>query len=394
MQGLGLIAVVFVVLVVHFSEENVVGGRAAVVAYCRRVSHHSFNLGKKKRGERRQEKALTPLALDAKENPYPPPKHFQRLHEKDAALQIIEVVQVRAQLDAPRASQNAVYDYSRVIHLLRMEEPMPTQAPRMLRVLAIPFRGEKCEVPIPRYVPIERISRVDDNGEQPQPEQRRFAHPVLARIRAPLQRTKNDYRKRGRVLQCVCQMHAAPARRRTDLPRSSVCPLHAEILNQALSKPDQRGDGYYEGDPECAAAIAVRWTRRRMFRAEEHAQRDEQIAQHFGVTRQRICQQDIAEFPVCRLGDAADGNAFQGAERPRAAVAADEGDGRDEADDEEEEVDVWQDFPGGDVFGGARGEGPEEEEGEGERDGQDGGYTVGGEVVRGVVGTGARWVAD
>lgn len=44
---------------------------------------------------------LTPFTLHAKENPHPSPEHLQHFHREYTTLQIIEVIQVRAELQAP-----------------------------------------------------------------------------------------------------------------------------------------------------------------------------------------------------------------------------------------------------------------------------------------------------
>ena len=40
-------------------------------------------------------KLLTPFCLHPKEDPHPSSKHFQKLHDKNASLQVIEMIQMR-----------------------------------------------------------------------------------------------------------------------------------------------------------------------------------------------------------------------------------------------------------------------------------------------------------
>lgn len=47
--------------------------------------------------------SLTPFGLNPQENPHPSAANFQEFHQEDTALQIVEVIQVRRQLETPRA---------------------------------------------------------------------------------------------------------------------------------------------------------------------------------------------------------------------------------------------------------------------------------------------------
>lgn len=67
-----------------------------------------------------------PLRLHAKENPHPPPKHLQHLHGEDPALEIVEVVQMRTELQAPCAPQHGVHDDRAVVEFLGVEPSVPT----------------------------------------------------------------------------------------------------------------------------------------------------------------------------------------------------------------------------------------------------------------------------
>ena len=140
-----------------------------------------------------------------------------------------------------------------------------------------------------------------------------------------LHSAKYDDRECGRVLQRISQMHASPPRRRTNLPRPPIRLLHAKVLSEALSQPNERGNRNHKRDPERASAIPVRRPGGRVLRGEKHAQRDEQVAEHLRVTGERIGEQDVAELPVLRLRDPANRYALQRREGPGAAIAAHEG---------------------------------------------------------------------
>ena len=74
--------------------------------------------------------------------------------------------------------------------------------------------------------------------------------------------------------------------------------------------------------------------------------------------------------------------------------AADEGNGYYEADDEDEEVEVGEDLPGGDGRGAAIREAPEEEERKDERGGEGERNAVAGEIMRRVVRRVSRGVSE
>lgn len=189
-------------------------------------------------------------------------------------------------------------------------------------------------------------------------------------------------------------MHTTPARRLGQAPRLRICALHTEILGDTLPQPNQRGNANHKRHPEGASAIAIRRARTAVRRRKEHAQAHEQIAQHFRIRRQRIGKQYVSKLAVGGLGDAANANTLQRRQRPAAARARDKGQRCDEAHDEDDKVQVRQNFPGGNVCRAAAGQGPEQEERECEGNGEEGGDAVGGEVVGEVVRRGARGVAD
>lgn len=106
----------------------------------------------------RRIRRLTPLGLHSEEDPDPSPEYLQTLHHENATLEIIEMVQMRAELDAPGAPEEEIHDDHRVVHLLGMEPPLAAKSPRMLGVTS--FGGKQRKVPIFCDVPVERVKRI------------------------------------------------------------------------------------------------------------------------------------------------------------------------------------------------------------------------------------------
>lgn len=197
----------------------------------------------------------------------------------------------------------------------------------------------------------------------------------------PLHRTKDDDGERRGVLGCVGQVLAAPADRL--LVRRGP---HAHVLNQALAQTDEVGQGHEQWDQDAAAAVTVWAVGGGAGRAveEHHADADEEIAQHFGVRREDIGQEDVAEFAICGLGEAADTDALEGREEA-AAAAVGEGEaaeGKDEEEGEDEQVGHGHPVIVNDEGWVAVGEEPKGDDGEGKSRGDDSGEAVGRKVVR------------
>lgn len=308
-----------------------------------------------------------PLRLHTKENPHPPPKHLQHLHGENPALEIVEMVQMRAELQAPCTPQHGVHHDRAVVEFLGVEPPVAAQAPGVLGIVAFLWRGEEAEVPVARDVPVEAIAGIHNNSAHPHSKKRSFRDAKGGGVAGALERAEDDDGEGGGVLQCVGEVRAAPACCGVYLAGALVGFLHAHVFCYALAQADQVGNGDDEGDHEGAAAVAVGRAGGAVRAVEEHAEADEEVAEYFCIARERIGEENVAEFPVCGFGDAPDAYAFEGCEGSAAAVAGDEGYGGDEADYEDEEVEVWQDLPAGDVDGGAAGcDNPEEEQREGE----------------------------
>jgi hypothetical protein len=74
----------------------------------------------------KQTKVLAPFGLDAEEDPDPASKNFEQLHHKDAAFQVIEVVQVWRELETPSATEHQVHADSTVVHFFGVEIAITT----------------------------------------------------------------------------------------------------------------------------------------------------------------------------------------------------------------------------------------------------------------------------
>ena len=59
---------------------------------------------------------LTPFRLHSKKDPYPSSRHLQNLQTKDPALEVIPMIQMRAELQTPRHPQYEIQDDCCVIH--------------------------------------------------------------------------------------------------------------------------------------------------------------------------------------------------------------------------------------------------------------------------------------
>jgi hypothetical protein len=127
-----------------------------------------------------------PFALHAEKDPDPSPENFEHLHRENAPLEIIKVIQMRTQLQTPCTPQQRIYDNRRVIELFGMEVAIPSQAPWVVWVVALLWKGEEREIPIARYIPVEAVTRVDHHGGHPKAEQCCFRDTETIRIRGAL----------------------------------------------------------------------------------------------------------------------------------------------------------------------------------------------------------------
>lgn len=99
-----------------------------------------------------------PLALDAEEDPYPPPQHLEDLHGENPPLKIIKVVQMHAEFQTPRTPQQGIHGDSGVVEFLGVEPAVSAETPRVFWVIAFAGAREERQVPVLGYVPVETIS--------------------------------------------------------------------------------------------------------------------------------------------------------------------------------------------------------------------------------------------
>ena len=97
----------------------------------------------------------TPFGLNPEENPDPSSRDFQKLHGKYPTLEVVEVIEMRRELEAPGAAEEKVHENDGIVDLLGVEEEVPTQSPRVLRVIALSGGGKHREIPIFGDIPIE-----------------------------------------------------------------------------------------------------------------------------------------------------------------------------------------------------------------------------------------------
>lgn len=97
---------------------------------------------------------LTPLRLHTEENPDPSPQKLEEFHGEDASLEVIEVIQVWGELQAPCTPQQSVHDNSSVVEFLGVKVAVSSQPKGILWVIPLSWR-EQGQVPISHHVPPE-----------------------------------------------------------------------------------------------------------------------------------------------------------------------------------------------------------------------------------------------
>lgn len=152
------------------------------------------------------------------------------------------------------------------------------------------WAGEEAEVPVARDVPVKAVAGVDDHSAHPHSEERGFRDAEGGGVAGALERAEDDDGEGGGVLECVGEVHAAPACCRADGAGALVGFLHAHVFCYALAQADQVGYSDNEGDHEGAAAVAVGRAGGAVRAVEEHAEADEEVAEDFGIARERICK--------------------------------------------------------------------------------------------------------
>ena len=71
------------------------------------------------------------------------------------------------ELETPRATQHEIEDDGAVVHLFTMKMSVPSQAPRMFRVVALGGGGEEGQIPVFGNVPVEGVEGVDKDKKEP-----------------------------------------------------------------------------------------------------------------------------------------------------------------------------------------------------------------------------------
>lgn len=225
---------------------------------------------------------------------------------------------MRAQLERPCIPQHQIHGNDGIVRAgsIANEEPLP-EPESMIRRVALARASEERQVPILGHVPVEAVQAVDDAREHPRAVQARTAGVVLGRVREiALQRAKDNDGERGRVLGRVGEVLPAPA----DLGGIVASP-HADVLDQALPEPNQircRHDQWDEDPPPAAPVGPVGGAARRAVE-EHHADAHEEVAHDFGVGRQDIGEDNVAEFAIARLRQTADADAPESGEQAAAA---------------------------------------------------------------------------
>ena len=69
--------------------------------------------------------SLTPFRLNSEKNPNESTKNLQKLHNEDPTLPIIEMIQMRRQLETPRTAQHEIEKNGPIVHFLGVEMGVP-----------------------------------------------------------------------------------------------------------------------------------------------------------------------------------------------------------------------------------------------------------------------------
>lgn len=108
---------------------------------------------------------LTPLRLDPKEDPHPPPHDLEEHEQEDAALDLVEALQARRELAQPSEPQDQVDDDGAVVQPVGVEGAVPAQPEGVFGIAA--RGGEEGQVPVLGDVPVEGVAGVDEGEEDP-----------------------------------------------------------------------------------------------------------------------------------------------------------------------------------------------------------------------------------
>lgn len=119
--------------VVELPQKHVVGRRAAIAPHCSDRQPSARQQVTRRGGTDR----LTPLSLDPQKDPDPPPENLQALDGKHTTLQVVKVVQMRAQLETPRHPEQQVQRDGDIVHIGGVEVAVAAQAVGLGRVVGV-----------------------------------------------------------------------------------------------------------------------------------------------------------------------------------------------------------------------------------------------------------------
>lgn len=177
-----------------------------------------------------------------------------------------------------------------------------------------------------------------------------------------------DDREGGGILQGVGQVLASladfPPRRR---------PARAHIFRQTLAQSDRTRHGDNNRHNKVLPTGTIRLGGCRQTVREEHAETDIEIGQHTRITRQGICQQNIAKLAILRLREASDSDPFQCQKEADAACPGGPVEGPDQDQEEDNKDRLRNVVETTDQLKLAVCDDPEDDQPEGEWDCEDGG---------------------
>lgn len=113
------------------------------------------------------------------------------------------MIKMRTQLETPRAPQHGIHSDSRVVKLLGMEPSMASQTPRVIGVIPLFLAAKHVQIPIPRDVPPEGVSRIYEDGAEPEAKERGFRHSEFRGRGRALESAEDDDGEGGGIFQSV-----------------------------------------------------------------------------------------------------------------------------------------------------------------------------------------------
>ena len=184
------------------------------------------------------------------------------------------MVEVRAQLQAPREAQQEVERDGGVVDRGAREDEAFAEPERGGGGVGMGMQGggcageglvdggEEAEIPVLGHVPVEAVHAVYEHGGQPEPIERCFrdADVLVVEREVSLECGEDDDREGGRVFQRVGEVLAAPSGLCAHAAVLDIMVSDAHVFDEALTEPDERGDRDDYWDEVLASAPSV-WTR-------------------------------------------------------------------------------------------------------------------------------------